>query len=113
MGEITTLGGAKLPGGRRLVTDEDVLCRFLDQEPVLEPFKYTRFAVAGANRDWMPIFYFAKQANVTASELAGLLEGAETKKTKAKAKTIARALGKQSAFAKHVHLARQTSRIPY
>lgn len=102
VGEITTLGGGKLPGARRLITDEDALRNFLDQEPVLEPVEYIRFAVAGTNRDWMPIFYFAKQASLTISELAGLIDAVGTTKTKARAKVAARALGKQSAYAKHV-----------
>lgn len=101
MGEITTAGGEKLPGGRRLITDDDVLRNFLDQESVLEPFEYIRFAVAGTNRDWLPIFYFAYQAKLSRSEMAGLLEGVATTKTKAKTKMIDRALGKQSALAKH------------
>ena len=102
VGEITTLGGGKLPGGRRLITDEDALRNFLDQEPVLEPIEYIRFAVAGTNRDWMPIFYFAEQANLTASELAGVIKEVKTTKTKAKGKVVARARGTQSAYAKHV-----------
>lgn len=101
VGEITTTGGAKLPGGRRLITDEDVLRNFLDQEPVLEPFEYIRFAVAGTNRDWVPIFFFGNQATLARSELVGLLEGVATTKTKARAKMVERALGKQLAFAKH------------
>lgn len=101
MGEITTSGGEKLPSGRRLITDDDVLRNFLDQESVLEPFEYIRFAVAGTNRDWVPIFYFGNQAKLSRAEMAGLLEGVATTKTKAKAKMIDRALGKQSALAKH------------
>jgi hypothetical protein len=102
VGEITASGGEKLPGGRRLITDEDVLRNFLDQEPVLEPFEYIRFAVAGTNRDWVPIFYFGNQAKLSRAEMAGLLEGVATTKTKAKLKVIDRALGRQSALAKHV-----------
>jgi hypothetical protein len=101
LGEITAAGGEKVPGGRRLITDEDVLRNFLDQEPVLVPFEYIRFAVAGTNRDWVPIFYFGNQAKLSRAEMAGLLEGVATTKLKAKAKMIDRALGKQSALAKH------------
>lgn len=101
MGEITTAGGEKVPGGRRLITDDDVLRNFLDQEPVLVPFEYIRFAVAGTNRDWVPIFYFGNQAKLSRAEMAGLLEGVATTKIKAKSKVIDRALGKQSALARH------------
>lgn len=102
IGEVATAEGSKLPGGRRLITDGDVLRNFLDQEPVLEPFEYIRFAAAGTNRDWVPIFFFGNQAKLARGELVGLLEGVATTKTKARAKVVARALGTQSAFAKHV-----------
>jgi len=100
VGEITGLGGDKLPGGRRLITDEDALRNFLDQEALLEPIEYIRWAVAGTNRDWMPIFYFARRAAMTTSELAGFIKEVSTTRTTAKARVVQRALGKRSAYAK-------------
>lgn len=102
VGEITSLGGDKLPGGRRLITDEDALRNFLDQETLLEPVEYIRWAVAGTNRDWMPIFYFGRRASMTASELAGFIKEISTTRTTAKARVVERALGKRSAYAKHL-----------
>lgn len=102
MGEITAAGGAKLPGGRRLITDEDVLRNFLDQEPVLEPLEYIRFAVAGSRRGWAPIFFFGKQAGLSRQQLLLLIGQVETARVNAREKVVRRALGKQTAYAKHV-----------
>lgn len=101
VGEITSLGGDKLPSGRRLITDQDALRNFLDQETLLEPIEYIRWAVAGTSRDWMPIFYFARRASMRASELAGFIKEVSTTRTTAKARVVERALGKRTAYAKH------------
>ena len=102
VGEITSLGGDKMPGGRRLITDEDALRNFLDQETLLEPIEYIRWAVAGTNRDWMPIFYFAHRAGITASELAGFVKEVSTTRTTARARAVERALRTRSAYGKHL-----------
>lgn len=102
MGEISVVGGAKLPSGRRLITDEDVLRNFLDQEPVLEPLEYIRFAVAGSRRGWAPIFFFGKLAGLSRQELLLLIGQVETARVNAREKVVRRALGKQTAYAKHV-----------
>lgn len=100
VGEITTASGEPVASGRRVITDEDVLRNFLNQEVVFSPIEYLRYAATGTNRDWLPIFFFAKQAKLSGSEAAGLMGTFETAKIKHRAGTIARAYGNRSAYAK-------------
>lgn len=96
VGEIATGGGA-----RRLITDQDILRNFLDQETVLQPLEYIRFAVAGTTRSWTPLFYFARQASLTAAELTGFVEGVSTTRTRHKAEVVDRTRGLRSALYRH------------
>ncbi|WP_374346817.1 RNA-binding domain-containing protein [Phenylobacterium sp.] len=98
VGEIATVDGAKHGAGRRLITDEDVLRNFLDQETVLEPVEYIRFAVAASDRAWPPIFYFAAQAGLSSAELAGLIEGVDTTKKQRRKEAALRASGLRTAL---------------
>ena len=97
VGNVTTTGGS----GRGAITDENVLANFLDQEALVAPAEYIRFAVAGSNRNWLPIFYFAGCAGLSREELVALVEGTVTSKTKHRAELAHRAAGKRSAKAKH------------
>ncbi len=101
VGEVSATENGRHGAGRRLITDEDVLRNFLDQETVLEPVEYIRFAVAGSDRAWPPIFYFARQAGLAAAELAGLIEGVDTTKGQRRREAAARAKGLRSALAQH------------
>ncbi len=101
VGEVATMGGARPTSGRRLITDEDVLRNFLDQETVLEPVEYIRFAVAGSDRAWPPIFYFAVQAGLAPAELAGLIEGVDTTKERRRKEAALRAKGVRSALERY------------
>lgn len=96
VGEVGAGGDA-----RRLITDQDILRNFLDQEAVLQPLEYIRFAVAGTTRSWTPIFYFARQAGLTAAELTGFVEGVSTPRTRHKAEVVERARGARSAVYRH------------
>jgi hypothetical protein len=101
LGEITSTEAASASAsGRRVITDEDVLRNFLDQEVVFAPIEYLRFAATATNRDWLPIFYFAGQAGLTGGELSGLIGTFETPKTKHRAEMVERAQGSRSAYAK-------------
>jgi Putative DNA-binding domain len=97
VGTVTTSGGS----GRGAITDENVLANFLDQETLVAPTEYIRFAVAGSNRNWLPIFYFAGRAGLSRDELVALVEGTVTSKTKHRAELAQRAGGERSAKAKH------------
>jgi Putative DNA-binding domain len=97
VGSVTATGGS----GRGAITDENVLANFLDQETLVAPAEYIRFAVAGSNRNWLPIFYFAGRAGLSRDELLALVEGTVTSKTKHKAELLQRAAGQRSAKATH------------
>jgi Putative DNA-binding domain len=97
VGNVTTTGGS----GRGAITDENVLANFLDQETLVAPAEYIRFAVAGSNRNWLPIFYFASRAGLKRDELVALVEGTVTSKLKHKAELVQRANGERSAKANH------------
>lgn len=99
VGEVSTSGDAEK--ARRLITDQDILRNFLDQEAVLQPLEYIRFAVAGTTRSWTPLFYFARQAGLTPAELTGLVEGVSTTRTRHKAEAVERARGARSALYRH------------
>lgn len=100
VGEITSTDASMSASGRRVITDEDVLRNFLNQEVVFAPIEYLRFATTATNRDWLPIFYFADQAGLTGGELSGLIGTFETPKAKHRAEMIERAQGARSAYAK-------------
>lgn len=101
LGEITSFEASTAhESGRRVITDEDVLRNFLDQEVVFAPIEYLRFAATATNRDWLPIFYFAAQAGLTGTELPRLISTFETPKAKHRAEMVERAQGVRSAYAK-------------
>ena len=88
--------------GRRVITDEDVVRNFLEQETVFEPLEYIRYSVGGTARHWLPLFYFAARAGLDRPGLALFVDGLSTTKALRKVDVLARASGGRSAFAKHV-----------
>ena len=72
-------GGAKAAEGhgagikRGFAIPADLIDDFLRQNPPEEPMDYLRCAVEWGNLRWLPIHYYASQAELNAKELAGFI----------------------------------------
>lgn len=87
--------------GRGAIADENVLSNFLEQVTVVSAAEYIRFAVTTSSRDWLPIFFFARQAELDRAGLVNMIESVVTSKTKRRSTLIARASGSRPALASH------------
>jgi len=81
------------------VTSSDVIEAFLDQTDLNNPLEYIRCAVEAGRSPWLPIFYFAKLANLKKVALVEFIDGIEAPPS-FKEKYKKRALGKKLAYKK-------------
>jgi hypothetical protein len=82
---------------REAIFQEDILDDFLNQRAVGQPFEYIRAGLA-QSRQWLPVFYFARLAELTNAQSAELVGKFRVSQRGKKKILLDRLDGKKSAF---------------
>lgn len=101
MGEVRSVSKSGGIGSRGVVTDVDLLNNFLGQTLLFAPSEYIRHGLITSHKEWLPIFYFAREAGLDRSALSELIANAPARERRKRLYEW-RASSGRSAFAAHV-----------
>ncbi len=73
VGDVRAVGAGDAVLKKGVVTRNDLINDFLGQTSVLDPKEYIRYALEGAQGDWLPLRFFARQAGLSKVALVGFI----------------------------------------
>jgi hypothetical protein len=100
IGEVKPVNAQTLHAEKHIdkaISEERLLTAFVEQKRVNEPIEYI-LAIVSLRREWLPLFYFIRQANISQDDMVSKVEELTTSQTVSKEKLIKRIKGEKSAY---------------